>query len=212
MLKNSIKDPRIYLNIIFSKESKGDEKWMKELAGKGTLSDKIAALTVLVQMNPLCTIENLRILISMTKKKGNRESQLSADALKDLFIHDLLPNRKLKYFDNQPILDPTMTTRHLKYWRYEHYLKLNYLEFCQSLEKLAANSLPQFRRHAMAIIEDLLAHKPEQDQFLLSILVNKLGDPDGKVYILLLFILLFCIKIDSIKSILFINIFIEIPS
>lgn len=181
MLKNSIKDRRIHFIIIFRKESKGDEKWMKDLAGKGTLSDKIAALTVLVQMNPLCTIENLRILIAMTKKKGNRESQLSADALKDLFIHDLLPNRKLKYFDNQPILDPAMTTKHLKYWRYEHYLKLNYLEFCQSLEKLAANSLPQFRRHAMAIIEDLLAHKPEQDQFLLSILVNKLGDPDGKV-------------------------------
>lgn len=157
---------------------------MNDLAGKGTLSDKIAAMTVLIEMNPLCTLNNLRQLISMTKKKGNRESRLAADALKDLFISDLLPNRKLLYFDDQPILDPNMTSKHLKYWRYEHYLKLNYLEYCQSLEKIASNTLPQFRRHALGLIEDLLANKPEQEQFLLSILVNKLGDPDNKVFII----------------------------
>lgn len=61
----------------------------------GTLTDKVAALTLLVQENPLCRLGSLETLVNMTTKKGKRECTAAVDSLKDLFINDLLPERKL---------------------------------------------------------------------------------------------------------------------
>jgi ribosome biogenesis protein MAK21 len=42
--------------------------------------------------------------MTMAKKKGRRESMMAIDALKDLFLSDLLPTqRKLKFFYQQPL-------------------------------------------------------------------------------------------------------------
>jgi ribosome biogenesis protein MAK21 len=40
----------------------------------------------------------------MAKKKGRRETMMAIDALKDLFLSDLLPSdRKLVFFYQQPL-------------------------------------------------------------------------------------------------------------
>ncbi len=45
-----------------------------------------------------------RSLLTMAKKKGRRETMMAIDALKDLFLSDLLPgDRKLMFFYQQPL-------------------------------------------------------------------------------------------------------------
>ena len=46
---------------------------MKTVLTSGTLADKMAALTVLVQESPLHSLQHIDTLISMAKKKGKRE-------------------------------------------------------------------------------------------------------------------------------------------
>lgn len=43
-------------------------------------------------------------LIDSARRPNRRENQLAMDALKDLFITDLLPDRKLRPFHAQPLL------------------------------------------------------------------------------------------------------------
>jgi hypothetical protein len=51
-----------------------------------------------------CCVEHPISLISMAKKHGRRESMMAIDALKDLFLSDLLPtDRKLLFFYQQPL-------------------------------------------------------------------------------------------------------------
>lgn len=72
-----------------------DEKWMEDVIKSGTLSDKVAALALKVQASPLHELETLDVLVTMANKKEQRTSQLALEALKDLWIHNLLPDRKL---------------------------------------------------------------------------------------------------------------------
>lgn len=46
---------------------------MKSVMAKGTVSDKIAAYVVSIQNNPLCSLEQLRQLISMAKVSKKKE-------------------------------------------------------------------------------------------------------------------------------------------
>ena len=75
--------------------SRSEVEWIESVLKNGTLTDKVAALTLLVQENPLCRLSPLESLVAMTQKKGKRESMSAVDSLKDLFVNDLLPERKL---------------------------------------------------------------------------------------------------------------------
>ena len=117
--------------MVFSTEQENKKSsskaWMRTVLSSGTLSDKSAALTLLVQDAPVHTLKSLEILIGMCSKKGKREALLSlgklnyhktlnncicsyqllfqlykiviTDTLKELFLNDLLLDRKLKPFD-----------------------------------------------------------------------------------------------------------------
>ena len=53
---------------------RSDVRWMKTVLSSGTLADKIAALTVLIQESPAHNLSHLDTLIAMAKKKGRREN------------------------------------------------------------------------------------------------------------------------------------------
>ena len=57
---------------------KGDSNWIKKVLISGTLSDKMAALTLLVQESPAHNLTALDTLVTMAKKKGKREAMLAA--------------------------------------------------------------------------------------------------------------------------------------
>lgn len=52
-------------------------QWLKTVLSSGTLSDKVAALTLLVQESPVHTLASLDSLLAMAAKKGKRESILA---------------------------------------------------------------------------------------------------------------------------------------
>ena len=60
------------------KTKKGDSNWIKKVLTSGTLSDKMAALTLLVQESPAHNMTALDTLVTMAKKKGKREAMLAS--------------------------------------------------------------------------------------------------------------------------------------
>ncbi len=76
---------------------------------------------------------SLKRLLTMATKKGSREAILATEALRDLFVNDLLPpNRRLRFFEQQPLpedssLRPGAET--LLYWLLEDKIKTLYVAF-----------------------------------------------------------------------------------
>ena len=146
------------------------------------MSDKMAAMILMVQSAPLYRIKTLHALLNQAAKQGRREALMALEALKDLWMTNLLPEqRKLVSFHHRPLSATNITDMHKVYWYYEDVLKSLYAEFVASLSKASHDSITHSKRKAQHIAFELLCDKPEQEQQLLSILVNKLGDPERKV-------------------------------
>ena len=56
---------------------RSDIGWIKTVLKSGTLGDKVAALTILVQDSPVHNLSSLGSLIGMMHKKSNRESLMA---------------------------------------------------------------------------------------------------------------------------------------
>ncbi|ORX44109.1 CBF-domain-containing protein [Hesseltinella vesiculosa] len=161
--------------------SSSDRKFMANIMQSGTLNDKVSALTLLIQESPLHGLKPLDTLIGMSKKKGRKEANMAVQSLKDLFVGSALPDRKLVYFAEQPLHHPNVTDTHLLLWAFEDFLKKYYFDFIQQVETLSHDTLLHIRYNMVTCLYDLLAGKPEQEQNLLKLLVNKLGDSENKV-------------------------------
>lgn len=158
-----------------------DEKWMKDVIESGTLSDKIAALALKVQQSPILELISLDMILSFASQKEQRPAQLALEALKDLFIHTLLPDRKLIPLRQRP-LDLSKMTPNLaaRLW-FEDKLIDRYKSMVTALQQGLRSTIDHFKKTAMSTVKDLLTSKPEQENKLLEMLVNKLGDPSTKV-------------------------------
>ncbi|TKY87754.1 hypothetical protein EX895_003335 [Sporisorium graminicola] len=163
--------------------------------GGGTLSDRISALTLLVQSSPVHNVKHMDSLLNMTRKKSREEASRATRALADwLASEGGLGSRKLRYFRDQPQLAAASAAlasgdlvaaeaakSHLLLWAFEDHLKKFYFQFLQVLEVQSHDTIPFTRKQATTQTFILLRDKPEQEQNLLRLLVNKLGDPDRSV-------------------------------
>ncbi|XP_069787062.1 CCAAT/enhancer-binding protein zeta [Narcine bancroftii] len=162
--------------------------WMKTVVTSGTLADRMAAVTVLIQDSPVHTLHFVEMLVNQIKKKGSRRQCLMAlNTLSELLLSDLLPeNRKLQTFSQHPfkkLANANKDTRdkHLIMWYFEHLLKHYFAEFVQGLEALTHDSVQATKARALGMVHEILCNKPEQEKALLIQLVNKLGDPQYKI-------------------------------
>ncbi|KAI7815818.1 hypothetical protein BC939DRAFT_508901, partial [Gamsiella multidivaricata] len=103
--------------------SSSDKNFVSTIMASGTLNDRVSALTLMIQESPLHTTKSLDKLMAMAEKKSRTEAVKSIESLKDLFIGGVLPNRKLKYFQDHPLTHPKATNEHLIMWIFEDYLK-----------------------------------------------------------------------------------------
>jgi ribosome biogenesis protein MAK21 len=88
----------------------------------------------------------------------------------------------LSYFADQPLLaHPDVTDRHLVVYAFEDFLKKWFFNVLQILEVLSHDTLPYVRMKALDATFSLLAGNAEQEQNLLRLGVNKLGDTDRSV-------------------------------
>jgi ribosome biogenesis protein MAK21 len=161
--------------------SSSDRSFLSDILKSGTLNDKVSALTLLVQESPIHGLRTMDTLMGMSKKKSRKEAVQAITSLKDLFIGSVLPGRKLIYFRDRPLWDKGIKDEHLIVWAYEDFLKKYYFEFLQTVEALSHDTLLHVRHNMVTCMHDLLAGKPEQEQNLLKLLVNKLGDSENKV-------------------------------
>ncbi|XP_062323286.1 CCAAT/enhancer-binding protein zeta isoform X1 [Osmerus eperlanus] len=164
--------------------------WMKNVVSAGTLADRMAAMTVLIQDSPVHSLEHVENLVSMVKKRGSRRQGLMAlDTLRELFMSDLLPeNRKLRMFNQHPFAqleerasgNRDARDRRLILWYFEQQLKHQVAEFVVALDALAHDTVAATKAKALATAHELLFNRPEQERALLIQVVNKLGDPEYK--------------------------------
>ena len=124
---------------------------------------------------------------------------MALGALKDLLGQGVvLPgNRKLRTFTKQPglvagfrrvetwsakdLLPNGIEKVHLITWAYEDWLKGMYFEMLKVLERWCNDEVEFARVRAVTYVWELLKEKPEQEENLLRLLVNKLGDTSKKI-------------------------------
>uniref|UniRef100_A0A4W4F7I0 CCAAT/enhancer-binding protein zeta n=1 Tax=Electrophorus electricus TaxID=8005 RepID=A0A4W4F7I0_ELEEL len=165
--------------------------WMKSVVSTGTLADRMAAMTVLIQDAPVHSVEHIESLVTLVRKKGSRRQGLMAlDTIKELLLSDLLPeSRKLRAFIQRPFNEleerasgnRDARDRRLVLWYFEHQLKLLVADFVVALDALSHDTLLAIKTKALTTAHELLCNRPEQERALLVHVVNKLGDPEYKV-------------------------------
>ncbi|KAJ1771489.1 RNA-binding ribosome biosynthesis protein mak21 [Coemansia sp. RSA 1843] len=162
--------------------STADRSFVSNILSAGTLTDRVSALTLIVQESPLHNLKSLGQLMQMVSKKNRREALLAVGSVKDLMCINLLPaDRKLKYFAEQPLNAKEITNTHWILWAFEDKLKRHYFDLIQAMESLAYDPLVHTRQSMVSYFEELLEQKPEQEQNLLRLLVNKLGDKERQL-------------------------------
>ncbi|KAI1004291.1 Ribosome biogenesis protein [Podosphaera aphanis] len=176
-------------------------RFLSTIMASGTLSDKVSALTLVVQESPVHTTKSFESLLGLAKKRSRGQAVTALAALKDLLGTGtvLPPDRRLKNFIHQPGLLATLSEDsvrdwnsgqrlpgnisklHLIYWAFEDWLKQSYFEMLKILESWCNDEVEYARSRVVSYVYELLRDKPEQEANLLRLLVNKLGDPDKKI-------------------------------
>ena len=121
----------------------------------------------------------------MVNKRSKREALLAMDTLSELWLLTLLPDRKMIPFARRPLAQleegkPADRNAKLVAWHYEAELKARFAVFVSTLESYTSNNPEQIKNKALGVIYELIAAKPEQEQKLLAVICNKLGDPEKK--------------------------------
>jgi ribosome biogenesis protein MAK21 len=175
-------------------------KFLATIMSSGTLEDKVSALTLLVQESPLHTTKAFEQLLVLGRKKSRNAALMALGALKDLLGQGVVlpPDRKLRAFAKQPglanalhgkpavwkagdRLPGTIQKIHLIAWAYEDWLKRTYFEMLKVMEGWCNDEVTFARTRAVTFVWELLREKPEQEENLLRLLINKLGDTDKKI-------------------------------
>ncbi|OAV92353.1 hypothetical protein PTTG_02248 [Puccinia triticina 1-1 BBBD Race 1] len=187
----------------FTGLSESDKAFIHRILTSGTSTDKLSALTLLVSSTPLHSRNHLSALLSLAKKKNREEAGRTLRSLVEWLRGPGnpqaggLPARKLKYFRDQPGL-PVIAQAHglsksrckfkpddesrkehdewLATWAFEDWLKNWYLDLLRVIEAFSHDPIVNTRSQSLTHLFYLLKDKPEQEQNLLTLLVNKLGD------------------------------------
>ncbi|MBW0485708.1 hypothetical protein O181_025423 [Austropuccinia psidii MF-1] len=188
--------------------SESDKVFIHKILTSGTSSDRLSALMLLVSSAPLQSKAHLSTLLNLCKKKSREEAGRTIRAVVE-WLRGAgnpqaggLPPHKLKYFNDQPnlavIAEVHILTKGksqlmpnderrmehdewLALWAFEDWFKKWYLEFLRGIEAAAHDPLAFTRTQSISHLFYLLNDKPEQEQNLLTLLVNKLGDNDKNI-------------------------------
>ncbi|CAN1287348.1 Protein SLOW WALKER 2 [Linum perenne] len=167
-----------------SRGQSGDIKMLLNTQRSGTAADKVSAFSVLIGDNPMANLRSLDALLGMVASKvGKRHALSGFEALRELFVESLLPDRKLKTLFQRPLNNLPETKDGyslLLFWYWEDCIKQRYERFVVALEEASKDMLPILKDKALKSMYLLLKSKSEQERRLLTSLVNKLGDPQSK--------------------------------
>jgi ribosome biogenesis protein MAK21 len=188
--------------------SNKDEQWVENTMRKGTLKDRIAAMSVVVSSSPVHKLYALDMLLNLAgvstvdgghgSQTNERVASMAAEALTDLFVNTLLPkHRKLVGLESRPFFQyegihgsketkRTLSPRILLLWYYEEIIKSKYAAFIsqylgRTLSQTSTSQESMTKVNALRTTCQLLKEIPEGEQTLLGLIVNKIGDPTKKI-------------------------------
>jgi len=186
--------------------SAADERWVESTVHRGTLKDRLAAMSVLVSTDPVHKWYAFEALLQQAGcgtagGTNSRVAQLAAEALEDLFLNTMIPpDRKLLSMAQRPLHlyysssgaanssnsnddanvashKKSLSPRILLLWRFEEMVKQRYRLF---LDQYVASTLrhgtESDKRFAISVSAALLREIPEGEATVLQLIVNKLGD------------------------------------
>lgn len=186
--KSEIEALRFEAEKVLEHQPKADQKksWITEIAKQGTYSDKIAALTIKIQEDPLHNVGALQNLVGMVKIGKKQQCSLVIDSLTELFTRVLL-RTELLTFENQPLselskLDDLKQRKLLlSSWLFEEKLKNLYSSFVEALSTVGLDSIPVNREKSISALYKLLLNSTECEMQIIRYIVNKFGDTVHKV-------------------------------
>mmetsp|Transcript_53900 Transcript_53900/g.115099 ORF Transcript_53900/g.115099 Transcript_53900/m.115099 type:complete len:957 (-) Transcript_53900:369-3239(-) len=163
-----------------------EQRWLRKVSSEGTSGDKVASLTMLVQICPVFATTFIKALLSMASRTARSDSVMALDALRDLFLNNLLPDRKLKSFTQMDPVSPkglskVAFTQLAVLAYFEDYLKTAFAGFVHILAEMAHTTVTFFKNKSLKTVYEMLSAKPEQERALMAMLVNKFGDHASKV-------------------------------
>lgn len=177
-------------------DAQKDEKWVENTMKRGTLKDRIAAMSVVASMDCIHKLYALDMLLDLAgcgvansghnNVPNSRIGQMASEALADLFINTLMPaDRKLISLEQRPLYryeNKTLSPRILLLWRYEEMMKIRYASYLQRyLGRTLAGEDELSKKNALVTASSLLKEIPEGEEVLLTLIVNKIGDPGKKI-------------------------------
>lgn len=93
---------------------------------------------------------------SIANKKEQRVAQLALEALKDLLINNLLPDRRLINFKDQPLVHADMNLRLAAFFMYEDILKNTVEKAIAALGNGMRSNVDFFKRSCLELVRSLL--------------------------------------------------------
>ncbi|KAF2460730.1 CBF/Mak21 family-domain-containing protein [Lineolata rhizophorae] len=111
------------------------------------------------------------------KKKGKKDKKDKRHGGKS----EVRQQPALRQWHSGDPLPGGVTEAHLVTWDYEDWLKHAYFSILQILEAWCNDEIEYARGRALTFVYELLKEKPEQEENLLRLLVNKLGDTSKKI-------------------------------
>ena len=169
--------------IDLSLKSNKDKKWTHDILQTGTFDDKISSLVLYIKQNPKTTLKYIEILIRMATDKNRRKNESVITATKDLFIENLLQNKKhLPFVLSAASLSNESSQQELIDAYYDDKIHSLYSKLISALEESAMNDpMTKIKKKKMDILYEMIAKQPEGEEKILSIMINKLGDPSTEV-------------------------------
>lgn len=141
-----------------------DAQWLRQVRRAGTTADRVAAASVMVQDGALTQLAALDTLLGMAAKRGGARAVVGAtlDALAELFATVLLPDRRLRFFEQQPLAALTPGVRGddlaLLYLHFEDCMKKRYARFVDALEEGSKDNLDFVKDKSVRAMYDLLRY------------------------------------------------------
>jgi ribosome biogenesis protein MAK21 len=176
-----------------------DDKWVENTMKKGTLKDRIAAMSVTVSTDPVhkfYALDGLMQMVGCSESGGqtnSRVAQMTAEALEDLFLNTFLPSdRKLVTLAQRPFYryenkangektKKRLSPRILLLWRFEEMVKDKYELFLRKyMSQTLQDGVEMQKIATLKSAASLLRSVPEGESQILSMIANKLGDPMKK--------------------------------
>lgn len=81
-----------------------DTEYFQTMVKKGTMNDKLNALSMLIKKNPTKSLNYLQQLIQMGENKNRKMAETAFYQLKDVFMYLLKDGEKLKAFQHNPLI------------------------------------------------------------------------------------------------------------